>query len=110
VIVLTVTPAESGAAKATASFTDEAGDPAVPLTLAWTLSDERGNIINNRRAVTLMPAASVEWMIYGADLATGGYGTERVLTLSGTYTSTLGANVPLRAQAKFSIEQFVVEL
>lgn len=109
-IEITVTPAQGGAAKATVSFTDEDGASVVPSSVKWTLSDKNGAVINNRSFVTLTPGASVSWLISGADLCIGSYGTDRILTIDALYTSTLGSNIPLRAQASFSIEKFAIEV
>lgn len=109
-IELSVTPAQGGAAKATISFTDENGDAVTPTSVKWTLSDPNGAIINSRSMVTLTPAASISWLMSGADLRIGGYGPERILTIDALYNSTLGNDVPLRAQASFTIEQFAIEV
>ena len=109
-IELSVTPAQGGAAKATISFTDENGAAKTPTSVKWTLSSTTGAIINGRSFVTLTPAASISWLLSGADLRIGGHGPERILTIDALYDSTLGNDVPLRAQASFTIESFAVEV
>lgn len=105
-----VQPLQDGSAKATATFTDEDTPPnaVTPLTANWTLTDGLGNAINSRRHVTLAPAASISWLISAADLAISDNGTERILIVDWTYNSTLGSNIPGRAQAQFSIEPVVI--
>lgn len=95
------------------SFFDEAGAPATPNTdLAWSLMDADGNIINSREAVAIAPAPTITIVLHGADLAVGEPAEEsdygyRYLLLTGTYDSSLGANLELREQVQFSIGNLV---
>jgi hypothetical protein len=79
-----------------------------PLTANWTLTDGLGNVINSRRHVTLTPAASISWLISTGDLAIDDNGTERIVIVDWTYNSTLGSNIPGRAQAQFTIEPVTI--
>ncbi len=93
----------------TAQMTDEDGN-AIPDedidSLTWTLTDTSGNVVNNRQDVAISsPAASQDIILSGDDLAVDGLSrVTRVLTLAGTYTSDLGAGMPLTGGILFEIE------
>lgn len=91
----------------TVAPTDETGAAVTPTTLAWSLRDTFGNVINSRSSVSLTPATSMKVVLHGADLAVGTYGNERKLTLSGTYTSSLGSGLEITGEVTFYIEPFV---
>lgn len=90
----------------TVSFTDENGDPVVPNSgLSWTLTDQNGTVVNGRTAVALSPATSVTIVLSGNDLAVPA-GKSRIiqlLAIAGTYTSDLGANLPLLEEVEFEV-------
>lgn len=76
-----------------ASFTDEAGAAVAPNSgLSWTLSDVAGNVVNSRSAVTIAPSTTISIVLHGADLAiSDAYrDNRRLLTIEGTYSSSLG--------------------
>jgi len=99
-----VSPAESSTLKVTASFTDESGAAVTPTAVSWTLTDSVKNVVNARQAVALTAAASITFALTANDLALVGYvGAERVLLLEWSYTSTLGTNLPGKAQLLFNI-------
>ena len=104
---LTVMPAEKGTAKVAVTFTDETGASATPSAVTWTLTDTSGNVINSRLDVTATPGATVTFAMSGEDLAVTGNDVRRVLLIEWTYTSSLGSNLPGKAQAFFSIEELV---
>lgn len=104
---LTVMPAEKGTAKVTVTFTDETGASVTPSSVTWTLTDVSGNVINSRQDVSVTPGASVSFAMHGNDLAISGADVRRVLLVEWAYTSTLGSNLPGKAQAVFSIEGLV---
>lgn len=87
------------------SFTDENGDLAIPNSgLNWTLTDKTGEVINLRSAVSIAPASTINIVLSGDDLALSSVDSrKRVLTVQGTYTSTLGSNLPLIDQVEFEI-------
>lgn len=88
-----------------ASFTDEAGATVAPNSgLTWTLTDVVGNVVNERDAVTIAPATTITIVLHGADLAISeSYrDNRRVLTIEGTYTSSLGV-LEIVDQVAFSI-------
>lgn len=89
----------------TAAFTDEDGNSIIPNSgLNWSLSDLEGNIVNSRTAVALTPAATVNIILSGLDLAlVDGKDTYRVLTVEGTYDSLLGNDLPIKDSVVFLI-------
>lgn len=104
---LTVMPAEESTAKVTIAFTDETGASVAPSAVTWTLTDRAGNVINSRQDVSVAPGASVSFALYGDDLAIIGNDAQRVLLIEATYTSSLGSNLPLKAQAFFTVAELV---
>jgi hypothetical protein len=107
--LITTEPAEEGTAIITASFADEDGDAVAPNvgTLTWTLTDRDGVVVNSRSAVAIASAASVTVVLSANDLDITTYGRYRVITFQGLYNSSLGNNLPIKIQGKFSIEAFV---
>ncbi len=106
----TVTPAQNGTAKVKAGpFTDEDSPPneITPLTVTWTLTDQSGNVINERANVPVTPATTVAFLLTANDLAITGHNVQRVIMLTWTYDSTQGDGLVGRAQGKFSIEKMV---
>lgn len=92
-----------------AAFTDENAAAVAPNagTLTWTLTDRLGNVMNLRSAVAITSAATVTVVLSGDDLAIGTYGPSRVITFQGLYNSSLGNNLPIKAQGEFEIENLV---
>ncbi len=87
-------------------FKDEDENPTVPNYLNWTLTDEVGNIINEREAVSIDAdklASSMYITLTGSDLPPG----YKILTIHGTYNSTYGTNLPLRQSVKFYVVNLV---
>lgn len=95
-------PTEKGTLPLVCTFTDSDGDPLTLDTLSWSLRDGVG-IVNSRDVITVTPAASVTIVLSGLDLAIGAGGPGRVLTLQGTFTSTLGADKPYTDEITFEI-------
>lgn len=108
---------EGSSCAITAAFTDEAGDPVAPLTLAWTLTDTEGNVINSRQDVAITtPESSETIVLSGNDLefteaekdAVEEDFVLRVLTIEGTYNSDLGTGLPIRDQVTFAVDKTAV--
>ena len=88
----------------TASFTDAQGDDVIPASIAWTLTDDAGTVINSRENVNVaVPAASIDILLQGDDLAVADSST-RLLTLNAVYNSDEGSNLPLRDQVRFTVQ------
>lgn len=111
---LTTPVTEKGTAVFTVAFTDQAGAAVIPNSgLTWTLSDTLGSVVNSRSAVALTAAATVYIVLSGSDLALSASfaSNERVLTVEGTYNTTIGGaaqtNLPLKLECHFMIEDLV---
>lgn len=94
-----------------ASFFDETDTPVVPNSgLTWTLTTGAGTVINSRTSVSITPATTVTIVLSGNDLAlstTGNDNGERVITIQGTYNSSLGSNLPIKDEVKFFIQSLL---
>jgi hypothetical protein len=89
-----------------ATFTDEDGAAVTPDALAWSLEDPAGNTINGRSNVSKAPAAAIDIVLAGDDLQLLDQTNEseiRRLILTGTYLSSLGANMPLADSLEFRV-------
>jgi len=92
----------------TITFRDEDGNAVVPNELTWSLTNESGVAINSRTDVAIAtPAASVDVVLSGDDLTQTPAGTFLVFTIEGTYDSDAGANLPLKDQAKFHVDNLI---
>jgi len=99
---------EKSTLKVTVAFADEDGNAVTPTALTWTLTDRDGTVINERSAVSVTPASSNVIALSGNDLAlqsgeTAKY-VERRFLVEGTYTSSLGAGLPLKWSGAFLLE------
>jgi hypothetical protein len=89
-------------------FEDEDGNAVAPSSATWTLTDNNGNVINNRQDEAISPAASVTIVLSGDDLQittdelSSGMVLRRLL-VEGVYTSNLGNDLPLKESCFFSI-------
>lgn len=111
---LGATANEGGSFTVTLSgFTDAIGVAVMPVTLTWTLSTKHGEVINEREGVEATPDEEVVILLSGDDLALlpneSGLRNEipRVLTVIGTYNSSLGIGVPMTAEYWFGIKPLV---
>ena len=84
------------------SFTDETGAATVPTELEWRMENRGGQVVNNRDWAVIAPAAEVDILLQGDDLYFDD-GAVRAVTVRGTYTSSLGAALPLTGEARFAI-------
>lgn len=104
--VQTIKAIEKSTYVITVSFTDENGAAVTPdAGLNWSLTDMNGNYINSRQDVVISPATSVNVVLSGDDLKLTGAkdSGRRVLTVQGTYDSTLGSDLPLKGETQFDI-------
>lgn len=107
---LTTKAIEKSTYVVTVAFKDENDAAIAPATAAWTLSDEDGRTINSRVDVSISsPTSSESIVLSGDDLAilTKRDGGERVLTVEGTYDSTLATGLPFKDYATFTIQPLV---
>jgi len=110
---LNINAAEQGTLVISGSFTDEDGAAVVPDadSIEWTLSDPSGNIVTGCDGIAITPSASTfEVVLKGADLKLFAGETsqkvERRFLIEATYTSDLGANLPLKDVGYFYIHNF----
>jgi len=100
---------EKGTIVISCAFFDESGNSVVPTEIKWTLIDKDSVVINNLEQVVFStPAASVDIVLSGDDLAMQDGETERYarrfFVLEAKYDSSIGTNLPLKDQAMFLIE------
>ena len=112
-VELSVHAKEQSTYVVTASFYDEDGNLVVPDTIKWTLSNLGGMIINSREDVIIaVPVSQVEIVLSGDDLAIFGSDIsstpKRLITVEATYTSALGANLPLNGSATFVLDAMIM--
>jgi hypothetical protein len=95
------------------SFTDDDGNAVTPNAgLNWTLTDRTGKtVINSRETVIITPASTVYITLSGKDLSL--LSTEkakhlsRILTIQGTYDSSLGVGLSIVDECHFTVENLV---
>ena len=89
----------------------EGDTPVVPNSpLTWSLRDKDGNVINSKQDQPLTPAASVDIVLSGGDLALlDNHPEERFVTINGTYNSVYGNNLLLVDEVSFQITNLVGE-
>jgi hypothetical protein len=88
-----------------ASFTDEAGAAVAPDSgMTWTLTDVVGTVVNSRENVAISSATTISVVLHGADLAIADTyrDNRRLLTIQGTYSSSLGT-LEIVDQVQFTI-------
>ena len=107
---LTTAAVEESTFAITAAFKDEDGSAVSPNAgLTWTLTDKYGNVIHSRENVAIVSAASVVIVLHGDDLALRetekyfNYPVARIVTLQGTYNSTLGSNLEIKDEVTFKV-------
>ena len=109
-IKLSTRAGEEGTIIITASFTDDKGAPKAPLEFSWSWRRINGDVINNRDAVSVTPAASVDIALSGPDLAIQESSkiVTRMFTCWGTYLSDIngGTTLPWTAECAIEIENY----
>jgi len=103
-ITLTEEAVERSTLVLSVSFYDEADEEITPLTIAWTLTDRYGVVVNSRQAVSVTPATSVTIVLTGADLALLGEMDDgvRLLLVTATYSGH-GGTISLREEIEFTV-------
>src|SRR5262245_37926151 len=89
-------------------FLDENEEPAAPSAMAYSLLRDNGEVVNELEDVELEVGSTITIVLSGDDLArfAGDHGA-RFLHLSGTYDSTLEANLPYRDEVSVEVEDLV---
>lgn len=88
------------------TFYNEGGNTVTPNSVAWTLYDQDGDVVNSRTAVSETPDTTVYIVLSGNDLPCSA-GSERWLRLyiSAPYDSpSHGSGLPLIGQIKIKVE------
>ncbi len=102
---LTVKAVEGSTYVVTIKFFDENGQPVVPNTAEWTLTDEDGNIVNSRDGVEIgSPDSTIEVLLGGSDLPGPG---NVLFAVDATYDSALGTDLPLVDQIRIRVDGIV---
>lgn len=105
---LTIKAADKSTYVINLAFEDEDGNAVIPDSIAWTLTDDAGTVINSRTSVAVaVPAASVDIVLSGNDLKYSD-GRHRVLTVQAVYDSNLGSDLPLKDEVKFEIADLLI--
>lgn len=87
-------------------FYDETASPMVPDSVAWTLTDKDGDVINDRDAVPIAEEDLDSTMVItlsGQDLQEHASGEGRILFVQSTFTSDLGSGLPLPEWIHFTV-------
>lgn len=121
--ILTLAAAENGTyAIDDIQFLDEDDNAVVPNadTVTWCLTDNDGNVINNREDVALTSALSMTIVLSGDDLEVSGNPErtvkknyfdieiyQRRVAIRGEIDSTLGNDLPVTKEFAFNIENIV---
>ena len=93
---------EKSAGVITVVFKDEDGVAVIPTSIKWTLTTMNGvTVINSRDQEDITPAASVDILLEGDDLALteteqSVKEIDRRLTVEAVYDSDLGTDIPLK--------------
>lgn len=103
---------EESTAKITIVFTDEDEAAVTPSAITWTLTDADGTVINSRDGVSVdSPASTINIALSGDDLAIQagetGEAVSRIFTIEATYSSDLGADLPLKDSLKFPLVDLI---
>jgi hypothetical protein len=89
-----------------AAFTDENGDPVIPDSVAWSLVDSTGTVINSLADQSETPASTVTIVLSGDDLQLldqSNASELRYLEISAVIDTDLGDNLPLKDRAEFKV-------
>ena len=96
----------------TVDFEDEDGDPVVPTSITWTLTDSSGTVINDREdEVVAVPAPSIDIVLSGNDLVVQSGETaskvSRRLLIEAVVDTDAGSNLPIKDEVIFVIENLL---
>lgn len=107
-INLTSNANEKGTYIVSVTFTDEDDASVTPNSgLTWTLTDLDGNVINSREDVAITEASTIDIVLTDSDLQVVTGHDRRIVTVEGTYDSSLGTNLPIKEEIRFAITDLV---
>ena len=99
---------EGGSFGVQLDFTDTDGSAVVPVSLSWSLVDQREVVINSREDVAITPASSVVITVSGDDNKIVNLSSDiemRHIVVEGVYNSTtLGNNLPFKKQITYQVK------
>jgi len=96
---------EDGTGVVTSQFYDEDGDPVVPESINWALTDGEGTVINNREQESIFPPSQeINILLTGDDLEPG----TLFVTVWGTYDSDLGSDLPFKDWCSFKVRDALI--
>lgn len=110
VTVLSDMAAERSVYRVPVTVFDLDGNAVVPNSLTWTLTDNAGNVINNRAAVSVPSPGSPENIILSGgdlDVSETASKVERVLLIEAVYTEGGNNNTPYNHEYRFVIRNLV---
>ena len=105
-VKITVHAREENSYTVVCTFTDEDTNGCVPNTLAWTLTDMDGNVINGRDAVSVTPSATAENILLTPTDTTiiSGQNNKRLFLAEWTYDSDYGTGLTSKKDAIIVID------
>lgn len=107
-LTLSCAAKEEGTYIVIVGFKDEDSAAMTPNSFVWKLTDAYGNVINSRKAVTETASSEVNIVLSGDDLALADPNRpKRVITVTGTYTSSYGTSLPYRDEVDFSVKDLI---
>lgn len=86
------------------TFRDDEGTAVIPDAATWTLLDTAEAVVNSKEDQVITPAASVEVVLSGADLAVGSGSPVRYFLVEYTYDSDAGNDLPAKYVMQFTIK------
>jgi hypothetical protein len=104
--ILSTKAIEKGSLVISGAFTDENGAAVIPKTITWTLIDaDTKTVVNEREQIEVTPAAAVDILLQGDDLAIlHGKGEElREVIVEWTYDGALGNDIPQKDRVRFYV-------
>ena len=96
---------EGGTVFVTAAFFDEEGAAVAPHTLTWTLTDPRGNVINDREEVSVDVPEETETVILTGDDLTLKHDSDDyvVLQFRGLYDSDYASDLVIIEEVEIPV-------
>ncbi len=110
---LTIEADEESTYVITFAFEDEDDQPVVPNSATWTLTDISGAVVNSRSNIDILPIVQTGDIVLSGDdlgIVVGVAGNiERRFRIAALYDSSLGSDLPLTGEAKFTIENHLAK-
>lgn len=88
---------------------DEDGDMVTPDTVAWSLHDMSGAIVNERENVAISPQLTMSIILQGDDLPLR-QGRKLAVVVSATYTSDAGSGLVYSESIRFDVSPLISDI